>query len=505
MRRAKLGIIILVHQNVDRAMKVAEFLCDQGAIIHIHFDKRSSVTLPKSHKNLKVSNQFACEWGGFGLVDASLSAAKDLLAHSCEVTHIALLSESCVPTRPLEELISFLENHPDTDFITTKPLAEEGWIGDGLSTERLTLFHPFSYRKRRFLFDLSVRIQRILGVSRKLPTGFSPSIGDQWWLLSRASLQDIFNHQKFEAMKRFMRSAWISDELFFQTMLSALPNRKILPSLTFVEFDRLGKPYTFYDDHLELLKKNRLFFARKIWPKANRIYEHFLLPYDVPKTPIAIRMRRKGVQAARHVTNLGQVLDVRARSYQLTDKPFYIFVGFSQAMPNFRDWLEANFDLCAMALVYSRSETPKANLTKGNQLISPQMLRYNPHAVTANILAQDYENPPALILEPGGNHGMWSTFLRSPKANIVFLEDHWKGRLNNKIRSHQRLQRVQSAYGKLLNRDLLKSKRAIMTVVSWSSFTSDPLAAFEAVALKRQSSQNHKTKPASKGGHIAPR
>ena len=47
-------------------------------------------------------------------------------------------------------------------------------------------------------------------------------------------------------------------------------------SLTLSKFDFQGKPHIFYDDHLQLLRRSDCFVARKIWPRANLLYNTFL-------------------------------------------------------------------------------------------------------------------------------------------------------------------------------------------------------------------------------------
>ena len=47
-------------------------------------------------------------------------------------------------------------------------------------------------------------------------------------------------------------------------------------SLTLSKFDFQGKPHVFYDDHLHLLRRSDCFVARKVWPRADRLYRTFL-------------------------------------------------------------------------------------------------------------------------------------------------------------------------------------------------------------------------------------
>ncbi|MEM9717279.1 MAG: hypothetical protein AAF826_12260, partial [Pseudomonadota bacterium] len=301
-----------------------------------------------------------------------------------------------------------------------------------------------------------------------------PAIGDQWWLMRTSTLRAITKHAQFENMKLFMRKAWIPDEMFFQTMLTAFLKINLRPSLTYAEFDRLGKPYVFYDDHLDWMKKLPGYFARKIWPGADKLYSTFLAdnPPSLRESKQTLRSRAHRVKF--HATNMGHLYDVRARSYRLTDQPFYVFVGFRDAKKDFAKWLSKSTHLAVVGSVFARKpDQALLSMSEGNQALSPADFRRNPHAVLANLLATTGKKPMALMLDSGDHHGMWTTLLRSGTAKILFLEDQWKARLRPDD-SDARRDRVQAVYGKLMNRDVLKTKRAELTVVPWADFASKP-------------------------------
>ena len=132
-----------------------------------------------------------CEWGSFGLVAASLSAAELLLEQNENISHVYLTSGSCLPLRPYADLAEYLENAPATDFIESVTTDDVPWIVDGLAMERFTLRFPFSWRTQRRLFDGYVSLQRRLGMRRRIPRGLVPHMGSQWWCLTRRTLMSI--------------------------------------------------------------------------------------------------------------------------------------------------------------------------------------------------------------------------------------------------------------------------------------------------------------------------
>ena len=150
------------------------------------------------------------------------------------------------------------------------------WTVGGLDEERFTLRFPFSWKKRRFLFDRYVALQRRLGVKRKIPAGLVPHMGSQWWCLTRQTLSAILQDPEREMFDRYFRRVWIPDESYYQTLVRLYSSNIESRSLTLSKFDFQGKPHIFYDDHLQLLRRSDCFVARKIWPRANRLYQAFL-------------------------------------------------------------------------------------------------------------------------------------------------------------------------------------------------------------------------------------
>lgn len=485
--KVKIGVVILAHKNHRRSLSLAEYLDAQGCAVHVHFDKTVGVPDIFHERRITTSSEFVSNWGGFGLVDASLHGARALIDHHDDLTHIALLSESCIPTSPISDLAAHLADRPETDFITCRSLIGDDWIGDGLSEERITLSHPYSFRTQRRLFDLNVAVQRMLKVHRKIPGGLTPFAGDQWWCLRVPTLKRIFQYPRFADVRDFMLKSWIPDELFFQTMVRALDGFETQPSLTFAEFDRLGKPYTFYDDHLEVMKTLPGFFARKVWHGADKIYDYFLGHQNTTKPDPEFRMRSLADPITRQVINMGTGTDVRNRFYRLTDRPFTVFVGFQAANSEFSETLVNGFDVSHYPRFFTRRHYGgQVRRGPGNITISPAHLVHNPHALLSNLLAADQHRHVTLCLDPGDHHGLWSTVLRTQKAHIVFLKDHWKARLDGETRPLRKA-RLKAVYDKLVEPGFQRMMRAKFTEIEWEEYQNDILIPIRSANLIERS------------------
>src|SRR6056297_393840 len=157
------GIIMLVHTAFGRAEQVARHWAASGCPLVIHVDRAvprathdAFVAALSDLEDLRFAPRHRCEWGTWGLVAATQGAAGIMLRSFADVRHVYLASGSCLPLRPVQELIDYLDARPQTDFIESATIAEVPWTIGGLDRERFTLRFPFSWRRHRRLFDASV-------------------------------------------------------------------------------------------------------------------------------------------------------------------------------------------------------------------------------------------------------------------------------------------------------------------------------------------------------------
>ena len=116
-----LGVVMLVHDALDRATQVARHWSNNGCPVVIHVDKQvpnkahnAFVSGLRDLKNIRFSKRHRCEWGTWSLVAASQSASSLMLNDFSSVRHVYLASGSCLPLRPIDELKKYLEDRPMT-------------------------------------------------------------------------------------------------------------------------------------------------------------------------------------------------------------------------------------------------------------------------------------------------------------------------------------------------------------------------------------------------------
>mgnify|MGYP002628569599 CR=1 FL=1 len=132
------GIVMLVHEALDRAEQVARHWSGNGCPVVIHVDKQVPTkahtafvqNLSELH-NVRFSKRFRCEWGTWSLVAASQLASEMMLADFAEVRHVYLASGSCLSLRPIKELKQYLAERPQTNFIESVVVSRRWWKFEG--------------------------------------------------------------------------------------------------------------------------------------------------------------------------------------------------------------------------------------------------------------------------------------------------------------------------------------------------------------------------------------
>ena len=349
------GFVMLCHTALGRAAQVARHWAERGCPVVIHVDRRVAAKpytdltqdladLP----NVRFSGRHACEWGTWGIVAASQEAATVMLRDFAEVRHVYLASGSCLPLRPVEELRAYLDERPKTDFIESVTTEDVGWTIGGLDFERFTLRFPFSWRKQKWWFDTYVKLQRLVGLRRKIPSELVPHLGSQWWCLTRQTLSAILEHPERPKIDRYFQKVWIPDESYFQTLVRQVSSTVESRSLTLSKFDFQGKPHIFYDDHLQLLRRSDCFVARKIWPDAVKLYGAFLSDdrsRQAAAEPNPGKIDRLFAKAVERRVKGRPGLYMQSRFPKenfengRTAGPYSIFSGFADVFDNFEIWL----------------------------------------------------------------------------------------------------------------------------------------------------------------------
>ncbi|SOC15080.1 DUF5927 domain-containing protein [Rhodobacter maris] len=502
------GFIMMCHTAFHRAAQVARHWAEQGAPVVIHVDARVSkqdyAALGRSLADLDIisfSTRYKCEWGTWSLVAAAQSASEQMLARHPEVQHVFLASGACLPLRPLAELEAYLTAHADTDFIESVTTTEVGWTVGGIDMERFTLRFPFSWKTRRRFFDAYVNLQRRFGFRRRIPDDIMPHLGSQWWCLSRQTLSAILEDPERPTYDRYFSRVWIPDESYFQS-LARLHARNIESrSLTLSKFDVQGKPHIFYDDHLQLLRRSDCFVARKIWPKADKLYATFLASPSPrseamidPETlaePNPSKIDRLFSKAVERRTRGRPGLYMQSRFPKRdhengkTSAPYSIFQGFSDLFENFEGWLAKYVGARVHGHLFSPDRAAFAGgetMFNGCLSDSAALRDYNPRGFLTNLIWNGRGERQCFMFSPRDTQEInWFT-ATDPNAQISVISGAWavplfhsKMAFSDIRREAARLQQIEIDQLNILRSMFVKARVRVWNMADFIENPMEPL------------------------------
>jgi hypothetical protein len=501
---SSVGIVILVHTAFDRAQQVIEHWVKGGCPVVVHVDSSVPDGTFKAFqralsplKSVKFSKRFRCEWGTWGMVAATQNASELILTSFPDVRHVYLASGSCLPLRPVEELRTYLDGRPRTDFIESATTADVPWTVGGLDKERFTLRFPFSWKKHRRLFDAYVHLQRRLRFKRRIPAGLVPHMGSQWWCLTRQTLSAILQDPDRPSYDAYFKKVWIPDESYFQTLVRLYSQNIESRSLTLSKFDFQGKPHIFYDDHLQLLRRSDCFVARKTWQHANRLYSSFLNPDPSafkaaePNPGKIDRIFAKAVDR-RTLGRPGLYMQSRwpriDRENGLTSSPYSVFEGFVELFENFEFWLAKETG----SRVHGHLYHPEKVMFDGRQdhfqgaLSNSAVLRdYQPHMFLTNLIWNTRGERQAFQFGPEDTQKIAPTFIRDRNAQISVISGAWAVPLFLSNRNFAdirvdaaRMQRIETAHLRALRAADTKARVRIWTM---ADFIDSPMEALQTI------------------------
>ncbi|RPE64663.1 core-2/I-Branching enzyme [Pacificibacter maritimus] len=495
------GFVMLVHEALHRAEEVARHYAQHGCPVVIHVDKRvhkdeylSFVDSLSDLTTVKFSKRHSCEWGTWSLVAASQDASEMMLKSFSDVRHVYLSSGSCLPLRPVRELIQYLAARPMTNFIESVTTEDVPWTVGGLDAERFTLRFPFSWKRHRKLFDRYVALQRRFGFKRQIPDGLVPHLGSQWWCLTRQTLSAILEDPDRKVYDAYFRKVWIPDESYYQTLVRLYSNNIESRSLTLSKFDYQGKPHIFYDDHLQLLRRSDCFVARKIWHKADRLYSTFLnsninpMQGAEPNPGKIDRIFSKAVER-RIMGREGLYMQSRqpahGKGHGKTSAPYSIFEGFSDLFEDFDQWLAQ----AVGARVHGHLFGPEGVEFSGNQKIfagamsnHAELRDYNPCGFLTSLIWNTRGERQCFMFGPRDNQEINWLVAMDPNAQISVISGAWAVALfrsnmnfSSIRREAARLQKIEAEHLEVLRSQHVKARVRIWTMADFIESRLEPL------------------------------
>jgi len=495
------GFVMLCHTALDRAAQVARHWATRGCPVVIHVDRKvNRANYARLHRalsdlpDIRFSERHACEWGTFSLVAATQAAATVMLREFPAVRHVYLASGSCLPLRPVAELVAYLDARPHTDFIESVTTEDVGWTIGGLNLERFTLRFPFSWRQHRRLFDGYVALQRRFHFRRRIPPALVPHLGSQWWCLTRQTLSAMLEDPERATYDRYFKRVWIPDESYFQTLVRQYSVNVESRSLTLSKFDFQGKPHIFYDDHLQLLRRSDCFVARKIWSQADKLYRTFLAPdaaSQILAEPNPGKIDRLFSKAVERRTKGRAGLYMQSRfpnenwENGLTAAPYSVFEGFAEVFQDFDTWLGKTVGTRVHGHLFApeRAEFAGGETIYNGALSDSARLRdYNTLSFLPSLIWNTRGERQCFQFGPRDNQAPSWFMARDRNAQVSVISGAWAVALfhsNQNFseirREAARLQKIEAEHLSILRSPWTKARVRIWTLAEFVQNPMEPL------------------------------
>jgi hypothetical protein len=268
----KVAYLISANGNYAHLRRLLLALGDRGrAHFYIHIDAKAP--MPDNLGDLPdvtFVKRIPVWWGGFSQVAATL----EMMRRAAEegYGHYVFISGTDYPIKPVEMLYGKLGEGGEYIF------AHRGF-SPHKNEKRVSRywFEGFDRRSRSLRRLFLKSFEKLLAkFARKRRYPFAEAwTGGQWWALSHGCVTFILDYvERNPRYAKFFRTAFCSDEIFFQTLVAISPFAKnVHPGLTYTDWSE-GKsgPATICERHLPLFapidgkwptQTAQMFFARK--------------------------------------------------------------------------------------------------------------------------------------------------------------------------------------------------------------------------------------------------
>jgi len=220
----KKAYIILAHKNEQQVQRLIDTLDDKNSMFFLHVDRKVSITgfkkLFDNDSRVYFVQRVKTEWGGFGLVDATLNAMYDV-RKSGDFDKIILLSGQDYPIKSNEEIDQYFQGSKYNIFMDHFPLPNHRKWGPGGGMYRVNkYFFGLSWIKKYLAKATNFLATFIPFLNRKLAKGIEPFSGSQWWAMDMHALNYVLDYvAAHPEYVNFHKHTFAPDELFFQMIL----------------------------------------------------------------------------------------------------------------------------------------------------------------------------------------------------------------------------------------------------------------------------------------------
>lgn len=242
----KIAIAMLCHKNVEQINALLRAMAHDDIYFYIHVDKKSGIDRETiTGKNVYVLNKDSSvdiQWGGFGMIEATLRLIETISQATAKFDYIWLMSGQDWPLRSANEIVEYVEQHRGEDFIEILPSDESFERG---YFKRNDLYYPtwmvsneLHIKIVKHLFWLATGGKKSTKIFKRKSKIEKFYYGSQWWLLSSQTVNSMT--QFLRSNKWFIdyfKNSLVPDESFFQTLYGMIDSvSDVKPAVCFVNW-----------------------------------------------------------------------------------------------------------------------------------------------------------------------------------------------------------------------------------------------------------------------------
>lgn len=278
------AVLILTHEHPKQLGFLLDAISGLGGHHFIHVDGKTSIlpfqeVVGDQPRTYFCSNRVSVNWAGFSVVEATLSALKQARSFG-NFRRYVLLSGTCFPCRPLEQIRRLLET--DFEYLDARPIER----GDQDLYFRISRYHLIDHpllnnKTRQTMQGPEPQVHRYISefkASLPPPPTFPLTYyyGQQFWALTYTAVEMIWafwsDPTNAPLIQRF-RYSFCPDESFFQTILCNSPLQiQRRGALHYVDWSPESKARgkILGDEHFEKIMRSGKSFARKFHPTESQ-------------------------------------------------------------------------------------------------------------------------------------------------------------------------------------------------------------------------------------------
>ena len=257
--------LILAHKNPGQLGRLVKNLLSENIFVFIHIDNKTDekpfrALLAGYDHVIFCKRRITVKWGGFSVVEATVSLMETMFANMEIPDYVHLLSGQDFPLKNQMQIASFFKQNMGRNFIELETLPRSGWYRGGMDRIEYDWFvDQLGYTKSKQLTDY------------QKPKSFLPEIipcgGSQWWSLTGDCVAWLYCQcRDGNRLYDFYKHTFCADEMIFQTMLYDSPYKSSLINTNLKKLEWLDggtKLHIWKYSDINVLKGTPKLFARK--------------------------------------------------------------------------------------------------------------------------------------------------------------------------------------------------------------------------------------------------